>query len=267
MHAIISDLHSNLEALVAVLEDIREQGADEILCLGDVVGYGPDPEECIDLVEKECRFCLSGNHDYAVLNSAERFNPLAEEAVDFTRRRLKPGLLKGDGFKRLLRLESRSQARWRFLQELLLDKRELDFYYVHGSPRDKRNEYILETDIVFGNVEKIEEIFSILEGMGALACFVGHTHVPGVITSDFRFLRPADMPDAAMPLDRSKRHIVNVGSTGQPRDGDNRACYLLADEETIRYRRVEYDFEETIRKSKSIGPLSQQHGDRLREGR
>ena len=90
MRAIISDVHSNIEALQAVLADIAQQGAEEILCLGDVVGYGPDPEECIDLIEKMCRFCLSGNHDYAVLTRAERFNPLAEEAVDYTRSVLKP---------------------------------------------------------------------------------------------------------------------------------------------------------------------------------
>jgi predicted phosphodiesterase len=78
MRAIISDVHSNIEALQAVLADIRERGAEEILCLGDIVGYGPDPEECIDLIERTCRFCLSGNHDYAVLTRAERFNPLAE---------------------------------------------------------------------------------------------------------------------------------------------------------------------------------------------
>ena len=82
MQAIISDLHSNMEALDAVFEDIEEQGATEIACLGDIVGYGPDPEPCIDIVEERCRFCISGNHDYAVLTRAEGFNPLAEEAVD-----------------------------------------------------------------------------------------------------------------------------------------------------------------------------------------
>ena len=151
MRAIISDVHSNIEALQAVLTDIQQQGAEEILCLGDIIGYGPDPEECIDLIEKKCRFCLSGNHDYAVLTHADRFNPLAEEAVDYTRSVLKPAALSS----------GRKKARWRFLELLPTRITEGDLFYVHGSPRDDRNEYILESDILFGMADKIRQIFEL----------------------------------------------------------------------------------------------------------
>jgi len=176
MRAIISDVHSNIEALQAVLTDIQQQGAEEILCLGDIIGYGPDPEECIDLIEKKCRFCLSGNHDYAVLTHAERFNPLAEEAVDYTRSVLKPAALSS----------GRKKARWRFLELLPTRITEGDLFYVHGSPRDDRNEYILESDILFGMADKIRQIFELTPRL----LFVGHTHYPGVIDPQVTFRHP-----------------------------------------------------------------------------
>ena len=262
MYAIISDLHSNLEALTAVMEDIRSQGIGEIVCLGDVVGYGPDPEACVDIVQRDCRFCLSGNHDYAVLTRPERFNPLATEAVEYTRRRMLPNGARGGWRKMLGFNRARLEHRWRFLEEQLPDKRELDFHYVHGSPRDNRNEYILETDVTFGNTEKIRDIF----GMIPRVCFVGHSHVPGIVTDDFEFLSPADLEDE-LTFEDGRKYIVNVGSVGQPRDADNRACYATVDGQTLRYRRVEYDYKATMRKMKAVGPLSEQLADRLEQGR
>ena len=259
MNAIISDVHSNIEALTAVMEDIHSQDISDTLCLGDVVGYGPDPEACIDIIDGVCRFCLSGNHDYAVLTEAERFNPLAEEAVEATRERLKPGLLKGDWYRFG---KSRTRARWQFLERLFLDKRERDILYVHGSPLDPRNEYILETDLVFGNIDKIEEILAVIPRF----CFVGHTHVPGIITEEFQFLHPVDF-HLTMRFEPDQKYIVNVGSVGQPRDGDNRACYVVMDNDTITYRRVKYDFHKTMSKMQSLGPLSAQHAERLEQGR
>ncbi len=264
MYAIISDIHSNTEALDAVLADIHSQGIDEILCLGDVVGYGPEPEECIDRIEASCRFCLSGNHDYAVLTRAERFNPLAEEAVDFTRQRLKPGLFKGGWYKRLFGAGPRVKARWRFLENLFLEKRENDVLYVHGSPRDQRNEYILETDITYGNVEKMQEIFQMIPHL----CFVGHSHVPGIFidASEPRFLSPTEM-SGPYELDANHKYIVNIGSVGQPRDGDNRSCYVVVDGARVIYRRVPYNYLATMEKIRQMGPLSAQHCDRIAQGR
>ena len=252
MRAIISDVHSNTEALEAVLADIATQGVEEILCLGDVVGYGPEPEECIDLVEKLCRFCLSGNHDYAVLTRAERFNPLAEEAVDYTRNVLKPGSL----------AVGRKRARWRFLESLPTRILEGDCLFVHGSPRDDRNEYILEIDIAFGNVEKIRQIFD----MSPRLLLVGHTHYPGVIDLDMAFRHPDDN-NPTFEFAPEKKFIVNVGSVGQPRDGDNRACYVLFEADRVTYRRVPYDYHKTMSKMGRVGPISKDAADRLEYGR
>ena len=252
MRAIISDMHSNLEALNAVFEDIAEQGAEEILCLGDIVGYGPEPEEAIDAVEERCRFCLSGNHDYAVLNTAEGFNPLADEAVRFTRRVLKPNPLSA----------GRKRTRWKFLEDLPTRMQEEDILYVHGSPRDDRNEYVLESDLIFGNRDKIREILE----MTPRLLFVGHTHVPGIIGIDLTFRHP-EGNGATFELPAGQRFIINVGSVGQPRDGDNRACYVLADEDRVVYRRVPYDFQKTVEKMSRIGPISAGAGNRLAHGR
>jgi predicted phosphodiesterase len=250
--AIISDLHSNRGAIEAVLADIEEQGVDEIVCLGDVVGYGPDPEAAIDRTEATCRFTLSGNHDHAVLTQAERFNPLAEEAVEFTRRVLKPGHISF----------GRKKARWQFLEECPTRRTEGDVLYVHGSPRDDRNEYILESDIVFGQVDKIKEIFAMVPRL----LFVGHTHVPGVITTEMVFHHP-DNEHARFDFAPGESYIVNVGSVGQPRDGDNRACYVIFDGEGATYRRVAYDFETTMREMARVGPISREAADRLAFGR
>lgn len=252
MHAIISDLHCNLEALNAVMADIKAHDVKEILCLGDVVGYGADPEETIDIVERNCRFCLSGNHDYAVLTSADRFNPPAAEAVDFARRVLKPNPLS----------LSRKKARWHFLESLPTRIEEGDVLYVHGSPRDDRNEYILETDIVFGNFDKIREIFE----MTPRLLFVGHTHVPGVIDQECNFWYPGN-DDCEFEFLPGRKYLVNVGSVGQPRDGDSRASYVLIEGNKATWRRIEYDFHATMKKMVRVGPLSSESSDRLEYGR
>jgi diadenosine tetraphosphatase ApaH/serine/threonine PP2A family protein phosphatase len=252
MRAIVSDIHSNIEALHAVLADIAEQHVEETLCLGDVVGYGPDPEECIDLIERTCRFCLSGNHDYAVLTRAERFNPLAEEAVDYTRNVLKPTALS----------IGRKKGRWRFLESLPTRLMEEDVFYVHGSPRDERNEYILESDIIFGMTDKLQEIFELTPRL----LFVGHTHYPGIIDPAFTFRHPEDNA-AVFDLPPGEKAIINVGSVGQPRDGDNRACYALVDGNRIAYRRVPYSFRTTMSKMQRVGPISEEAASRLGYGR
>jgi predicted phosphodiesterase len=252
MQAIISDLHSNLPAIEAILEDIVQQGAEEIVCLGDVVGYGPSPVEAIDRSMRMCRFVLSGNHDYAVITKAVRFNPLAEEAVEFTRQELKPTALS----------LGRKKTRWQFLEQLPTRIEEGAVLYVHGSPRDDRNEYILESDMVFGNQDKISDIFTLVTRL----LFVGHTHVPGIINTAFEFLHP-DGDNVRFDLDPQEKYIINVGSVGQPRDGDNRACYVLFDDGAVTYRRVSYDFRKTMTEMTRVGPISHDAADRLEYGR
>lgn len=245
--AIISDIHSNLEALTAVLDDVQQQGVSEVFCLGDVVGYGPNPRECIDLVMR-CRVCLLGNHDQGALFDPEGFNTGAERAIFWTRDQLENGD-NGDSRER----------RWEFLGELPRNYQEPEFLFVHGSARNPLNEYVFPEDIY--NRRKLEKIFALIEHYA----FQGHTHVPGVFTEGLSFLSPDEIGHE-FSLDREKV-MVNVGSVGQPRDGDPRACYVIVEDGKVRFRRVEYPVEETVRKIYAVPDLDNFLGDRLRDGR
>ena len=246
--ALISDIHSNLEGLQAVLADIREQGISEIYCLGDIVGYGPNPCECIDLV-MQCTVCLLGNHDQGALFDPEGFNSGAERAIFWTRNQLE----NAHGNSR------DSARRWDFLGELPRNVRENGFLFVHGSARNPLNEYVFPEDIY--NQRKMEKIYSLIERH----CFQGHTHVPGVFTEGLRFHTPDEL-NYEYRLGGEKT-MVNVGSVGQPRDGDSRACYAILEDDVVRFRRVPYNLDETIRKIYETPELDNFLGDRLREGR
>jgi diadenosine tetraphosphatase ApaH/serine/threonine PP2A family protein phosphatase len=245
--ALISDIHSNLEALRSVLADIRAQGIEEVFCLGDIVGYGPNPRECIDLV-MPCKVCLLGNHDQGALFDPEGFNTGAERAIFWTREQLEQYGASANG-----------QQRWDFLGELPRHYEEGPLLFVHGSVRNPLNEYIFPEDIY--NRRKMEKIFALIPRW----CFQGHTHVPGVFTEDLRFFSPEEI-DSQYRLAEQKA-MINVGSVGQPRDGDPRACYVVLEDDLVRFRRVEYPLEETIRKIYEIPELDDFLGDRLRDGR
>jgi predicted phosphodiesterase len=246
--ALISDIHSNLEALEAVLADIRSQNIDEVFCLGDIVGYGPNPRECLDRVMK-CKVCLLGNHDQGALFDPEGFNTGAERAIFWTREQLE----NSSGSS------SAGALRWDFLGELPRNHQDGLYLFVHGSARNPLNEYVFPEDIY--NRRKMEKIFSLVERYA----FQGHTHVPGVFTEDYRFLSPDEI-NYEYRLGESKA-MVNVGSVGQPRDGDRRACYVVLEDGLVRFRRVEYPFDQTIRKIYDTPELDNFLGDRLRDGR
>jgi predicted phosphodiesterase len=246
--ALISDIHSNYEALQAVLQDIKKHDVDEIYCLGDIVGYGPNPRECVDLV-MPCKVVLLGNHDQGALFDPEGFNPSAERAIFWTRAQLE----NGDDNQQL------RARRWEFLVDRPRIHKEDGFLYVHGSARNPLNEYIFPEDIY--NQRKMERIFALVDRY----CFQGHTHVPGIFTENLQFLSPEEI-DHAHRLD-GRKTLCNVGSVGQPRDGDWRACYVLLDDDTIRYRRIEYDIDATVQKIYATPDLENFLGDRLREGR
>ncbi len=229
--AIISDLHSNIEALSAVFAKLDREGVERVLCLGDVVGYGPEPERCIDMVMERCELTLCGNHDEALLRGAHDFNPIARQVIEYNRRTLKPGLLAG----------AAKRMRWKFIESLPLSHREDDFLMVHGSPRDPVHEYIMKTDVIF-IPDKIRDIFAHFEGL----CFVGHTHFPGVFTEDLQFRDPGQL-DYEYRW-QGERAIVNVGSVGQPRDGDKRSCCVIVDDDVIRFVRTDYDIAAVQRK-------------------
>ncbi|MEN1681260.1 MAG: metallophosphoesterase family protein [Planctomycetota bacterium] len=251
--AIISDIHGNLEALTSVLEHIDGQNVDEVVCLGDIIGYGPNPCECLDLVIKHCRFCLLGNHDQAALFDPEGFNSGAERAIFWTRDQLENA--KGD--------RQTIDARWDFLGALPRVQREGDWLYVHGSPRNPVNEYVFPEDIY--NQKKMDKLFSLVEH----GCFQGHTHVPGVFTEGRNFLSPEDTEYTYKVGD--SKFMVNVGSVGQPRDGDPRSCYVIQETEggagTLNFFRVDYDTDGTAAKIYDTPDLDDFLGDRIKQGR
>jgi len=250
MQALISDIHSNIEALSAVLRDIKARGVRDVICLGDVIGYGPNPKECADIAAK-LRLTLLGNHEEAVLHvvQAQGFNRKASSAVRWTAAQFD---MLGD--------EKQANAeRWNFLGSLPTTYASNGVTLVHGSPCDPTREYVHISDV--RNPNKMERIFAKIDHV----CFVGHTHVPGAWTEDLDYQRPVDI-DYLYHIDERKV-VINVGSVGQPRDYDNRASYALFDGETVRWVRVEYEFEKTIEKIYAIRMLDNSLGDRLREGR
>jgi len=245
LRAIISDIHGNLEALEAVLLDIKEQEISEVYCLGDIVGYGPNPRECVDLVKQHCAACLLGNHDQGALFDPEGFNAGAERAIFWTRQILETG--------------SGSQDRWEFLGELPRVRKEPNRLFVHGSARNPLNEYVFPEDIY--NQRKMERIFALVEK----DCFQGHTHIPGIFTEDLNFLTPEEI-DFEYELGEQK-HLINVGSVGQPRNGVPNSSYVILNDSTLKYRRVQYDVEKTASKIYAIPELDNFLGDRLKDGR
>lgn len=247
--ALISDIHGNHEALRVVLNDIRDQGIREIYCLGDIVGYGPNPCECLDEVMSRCKVTILGNHDQAALFDPENFNPVAVRAIYWTRERLESG----PGNAAMI------NRRWDFLGELHKTHTDGKFLFVHGSTREPTNEYVFPEDVY--NERKMDALFSRVEQY----CFQGHTHLPGVFTEQNEFISPEEC-GYKYELGQGKL-MVNVGSVGQPRDGDPRACYVILHDDHLIFRRLEYPLDETIRKIYSIPELDNQLGDRLRSGR
>lgn len=243
--AIISDIHGNLEALETVLADIEQQGVDEIFCLGDVIGYGPNPRECIDRC-KDFQLCLLGNHDNGALFDPDGFSSGAERAIFWTRGELENTAFDG------------CQERWQFLAGLPRTHRDGDLLFVHGSPRSPLKEYVFPEDVY--NQRKIERIFGFIQKY----CFQGHTHVPGVFTENCRFYSPDDLSNEYELGDQ--KVMVNVGSVGQPRDNDPRSCYVILEGNKLTFRRVEYPFDETRNKILNIAELDDFLGERLAIG-
>ncbi|OYP35928.1 metallophosphoesterase family protein [Rhodopirellula sp. MGV] len=255
--AILSDIHGNLTALLAVLDHIESQNVDRIICLGDVVGYGPKPCECLDLVMK-FDFCILGNHDSSAMFDPEGFNAAAEQAIFWTRTQLES--TSGDEQADENGITP-SRRRMNFLCGLPRTVREDNNLFVHGSPRGPTNEYVMPEDVQ--NSKKMEKLFSLVPKL----CFQGHTHVPGVFTMNSRFVRPDEIEDKFDLTTAGDRLMINVGSVGQPRDLDPRSCYVVMDEQSIQYHRIEYDIEKTVSQIEAEPELDNFLGYRLREGR
>ena len=219
--AVIADIHSNLEAFQAVLRDLEERGgADEIWCLGDIVGYGPDPRACIQLLRQHHGACVAGNHDWAATGKLDTsaFNPEAAAASQWTAEVLKKEDVD-------------------YLAGLPLTLRRGDFTLVHGSPREPIWEYVLSTQVAKANFSCFESRF----------CLIGHSHSPLLFELDSRnSCREHQLPEQ-LSLKTESRFIINCGSVGQPRDGDPRASYAIIDtrQEVLWHHRVKYDFKVT----------------------
>ena len=258
MFAIISDIHSNIEALTTVLADIEKRGIKKIYCLGDIIGYGPNPKECLDLVIEKTQACVMGNHDYAILYEPTNFNLGAERASFWTRSQLETE--KG-GEKKHKRWEylGTQQMRWTLSTDFAGVKATLEF--VHASPKRPINEYLFPDD-VYTTPIKITSQFDRIKHI----CFIGHTHLPGVFLDDPDFYTPEEI-DYVYPIIPEERAIINVGSVGQPRDKDNRASYVCVEKNNINFVRLEYDYETTAKKIREIPELDNFEADRLSEGR
>ncbi len=218
-YGVISDIHSNLEALDAVLAAFRKERIQSFLCLGDIVGYGPNPNECIERIASLKKVQVTGgSHDFAAVGLKETtwFNDMAVRALSFTKRKIKE--------------ENKS-----FLMRL---PRLIDgslFTMAHGSPRDPTDEYLLTARQYLDN----------LEFFRTPICFIGHTHVPCTFFTDsLGMIQHKPLPEGEpVTYDPQGKMIVNVGSVGQPRDGDTRACGVIydTDKHEVKLIRCEYD--------------------------
>ena len=251
MLALISDIHSNTEALGAVLEDIRAKDIKDIVCLGDVVGYGPNPVECVDMIREATRFCLQGNHDEAVTEGGgEDFRPQAKLAAEWTRSVLEP---KQDA-------DAVIKDRWQWLSQLPKVKKEGDVFFVHGSPRQPTKEYIFPRD-----AQSPSKMSALFNDPTVRVIFGGHTHIPGVWTRGGEFFSPDDLCNIYMVGESPV--YVNVGSVGQPRDNNTHSSYVTFDGDTIVFRRVPYNHEATSAKILAIKELDEFFAKRLALGR
>lgn len=237
--AILGDIHSNLEALQVVLEDIKRVGVDKYVCVGDIVGYNSNPHECLELVRSLDCETVRGNHDHYCSHdeSLTGFHPLAADVVDWTRQHLEP--------------EERE-----YLRSLPLVRQVEGFTIVHST---------LDNPEMWGYVFDALDAEANFNYQVTSVCFYGHTHVPLAFEK-------ADMVRGGLyqriKLQRGRKYFINVGSVGQPRDGDPRAAYVIYDLENneVQLHRVPYDYRITQRKVLAAG-LPSRIAARLEVGR
>ena len=228
----IADIHSNFEAFKTVLKDLENRGTvDQIWCLGDMIGYGPDPDNCIDLMKQVGNICIAGNHDLASIGkiSIENFNPFAAYANKWTQDKLE------ESYKE-------------YIATLPLKLVVGDSTIVHGSPRSPIWEYVISSKIATINFKYFETQF----------CFIGHSHVPEIYTFndlDQKCEHIQLAPNSCIKLNDNLRYIINPGSVGQPRDGNPEASYMIfnSDDLLLDYRRIPYDISSTQQKMRDYG--------------
>ncbi len=243
-NAILSDIHSNLEALEAVLDDARDHGASEYYCLGDVVGYNANPHECIAKIRELGALTIRGNHDHYCSHneSLEDFQPNAASVIAWTRRQL-----------------TQEDESW--LATLPMSKVVNGITYVHGT---------LDMPEHWGYVFDLLDAEAHFSYQTTPVCFHGHTHVPVIFAKRGSEIERIDPPPSGTRFKFAfgRRYFVNVGGVGQPRDGNPRASYVLYYPKTreIEFRRVSYDIETASEKVRQAG-LPERLADRLLYGR
>ena len=239
-YAVLSDVHANLEALEAVLRDADKRNIEDILFLGDAVGYGPDPNECVELLERRCKILIAGNHDWGVtgLTDINYFNEYARYAIEWTM-----GVIT-DAHSKLLRSLPAGK-----------ESKDDDMLLVHSTPREPEKwHYLLTLRDAEMNFDYFDNTF----------CFLGHSHQPFIIEK---------VPSGELleytetaRIKKSSRYIINAGSVGQPRDGDARASYIVIGNSEVEIVRIPYNIEgvqEKMRKEYLPYPLI----ERLATGR
>ena len=237
---ILSDIHANLTALEAVLADATEY--DAVWVLGDIVGYGPDPNQCIELVKTLPNLiCLLGNHDAAVLNHIKdiTFNPTARQAIHWTR-------------------ETVTEQNLNYLGDLPESMAIDGITLVHGSPREPIWEYLLDARNATENFDYFDTPY----------CFVGHSHLPSIfVLKNGQPQADLIVPGKNSQVNLVQRSIINPGSVGQPRDRDPRAAYIIFDQDnsTVQFHRVEYDIQGVQSRMTQVD-LPYRHIQRLAEG-
>jgi len=223
-YAILGDIHGNLVAFKTVLQDLEKKGGfDRIWCLGDIVGYGPEPHACIELLQQYDHICVAGNHDWAAIGRIDTidFNEEAAMANQWTTQQL-------------------TDEDKIYLKSLPLVISEENFSLAHGSPREPIWEYLFSTNAARDNLEFFSTTF----------CLVGHSHIPLAFEHIDDSVTLHQLKDKDCLKLETNRLIINPGSVGQPRDNDPRASYALYDsnEGTIQHHRIEYDIKATQEK-------------------
>ena len=247
MIAIVSDLHSNLEALEVVMDHCEKLGVKQYLCLGDVIGYGPDPYAVSTIARKTFSASLMGNHEEALVTGKHRFNPLAARAIDWTREELGS------------RAEGIESLDWFRQRQPFVIKGNL--LLVHGSIYDPVHDYVDEPENPVESQQMIDTLSRDFSGFDI--CFVGHNHTPFMATK-LGIMVPHD-GHRTFRVPKGHKAYVCVGSVGQPRDRDNRVSFATLDEDRLTFHRLKYDIQKTQTKILKAG-LNRFLAERLGEG-
>jgi len=216
-YLLISDVHGNLEALQATLEAAEKLDPYQLMCLGDIVGYGADPSACLDTIGDRANLILAGNHDLAVAGviGYDDFNPIARQSVEWTRNTL-------------------SDADKELLSTLPLQYIDGDYCFTHASPIDPMK---------FSYIRTLEDVAEVFNRIGQKFCFVGHTHLPVLVRIGRTTGKMEVVREDKVFVDGDHRYFINIGSLGQPRDNNPDACAVVLDEEagSIEFMRIPYD--------------------------